>query len=133
MWFLRPYFPLIRSMFEWRGGVGFSIRALEVPEPRVRKRPFSFTEWAFSSLSVRALPVPWLKQKLCSFLFRKNWLQSGLMCWGLFFFLSFFRWEFKYIGTKMCVCAPMVGFSMIRDCNNGRIAWLAIFLAHRPP
>ena len=32
----------------------------------------------------------------------------------------------------MCVFAPIVGFSMIRNCNNGRIAWLAIFLAHRP-
>ena len=47
----------------------------------------------------------------------------------LFLFLCFFLCS--YISAKMCVCAPMVGFLMIRNCNNGRIAWLAIFLAHR--
>ena len=31
---------------------------MEVPEPRVRKRPLSLTNRAFSSLSDRALPVP---------------------------------------------------------------------------
>ena len=43
-WFLRPYFPLFRGMFVSRSGLRFSFRALEVPEPRVRKRPFSLTE-----------------------------------------------------------------------------------------
>ena len=40
-WFLRPYFPLIRGMFLLKSGLRFSIRALEVPEPRVRKMPLS--------------------------------------------------------------------------------------------
>ena len=40
-WFLRPYFPLIRGMFLLRSGLRFLIRALEVPEPRVRKMPLS--------------------------------------------------------------------------------------------
>ena len=56
-WFLRPYFPLIRGMFLLRSGLRFSFRALEVPDPRVRKRPLSLTNMGFSSLSVRALPV----------------------------------------------------------------------------
>ena len=43
-WFLRPYFPLIRGMFVFRSGLRFSFRALEVPQPRVRKRPFSLTK-----------------------------------------------------------------------------------------
>ena len=37
-WFLRPYFPLIRGIFLLKSGLRFSFRALEVPEPRVRKR-----------------------------------------------------------------------------------------------
>ena len=41
---LRPYFPLIRGMFVFRSGLRFLFRALEVPEPRMRKRPFSFTK-----------------------------------------------------------------------------------------
>ena len=57
-WFLRPYFPLIRGMFLLKSGLRFSFWALEVPEPRVRKRPLSLTNMAFSSLLVRALPVP---------------------------------------------------------------------------
>ena len=57
-WFLKPYFPLIRGMFVFRSSLRFSFRALEVPEPRVRKRPLSPTNRAFSSLSVWALPVP---------------------------------------------------------------------------
>ena len=57
-WFLEPYFPLIRGMFVFRSGLRFLFRALKVPEPRVRKRPLSPTNRAFSSLSVRALPVP---------------------------------------------------------------------------
>ena len=44
-WFLRPYFPLIRGMFLLRSGLRFSFRALEVPEPRVRKRPLSLLIW----------------------------------------------------------------------------------------
>ena len=51
-WFLRPYFSLIRGMFVFRSGLRFSFRALEVPEPRVRKRPFSLTKMTFSLLSV---------------------------------------------------------------------------------
>ena len=43
-WFLKPYFPLIRGMFVFRSGLRFSFRALEVPQPRVRKRPFSLTK-----------------------------------------------------------------------------------------
>ena len=39
-WFLMPYFPLIRGMFLLRSDLRFSFWALEVPEPRVRKRPF---------------------------------------------------------------------------------------------
>ena len=46
-WFLRPYFPLIRGMFLLRSGLRFSFRALEVPEPRVRKRPLSLLIWSF--------------------------------------------------------------------------------------
>ena len=44
-WFLKPYFPLIRGMFVFRSGLRFSFRALEMemPEPRVRKRPLSPT------------------------------------------------------------------------------------------
>ena len=60
-WFLSPYFPLIRGMFVFRSGLRFSFRALEVPESRVRKRPLSPTNRAFSSLSVRALPLPEMK------------------------------------------------------------------------
>ena len=37
-WFLRPYIPLIRGVF--KSGLRFSFGALEVPEPRVRKRPY---------------------------------------------------------------------------------------------
>ena len=40
-WFLRPYFPLIRGIFLLKSGLTFSLRALEVPEPKVRKRPLS--------------------------------------------------------------------------------------------
>ena len=36
----RPYFPLIRGMFLLRSGLRFSFLALEVPEPRVRKKPY---------------------------------------------------------------------------------------------
>ena len=39
-WFLKPYIPLIRGMFIFRSGLRFSFRALEVPELRVRKRPY---------------------------------------------------------------------------------------------
>ena len=56
-WFLEPYFPLIRGMFVFRSGLRFLFRALEVPEPRVRKRPLSPTNRAFSSLSVRAMII----------------------------------------------------------------------------
>ena len=35
-----------------------SFQALEVPKPRVRKRPFSLTKMAFSSLSDWAFAVP---------------------------------------------------------------------------
>ena len=43
-WFLRPYFPLIRGMFLLRSGLRFLFRALEMPELRVRKRPFLVSE-----------------------------------------------------------------------------------------
>ena len=39
-WFLRPYFPLIGGIFLLKSGLRFSFRALEVPEPRVKKRPY---------------------------------------------------------------------------------------------
>ena len=39
-WFLRPYFPLIRGMFVLKSGLRFLFRTLEVPQLRVRKRPF---------------------------------------------------------------------------------------------
>ena len=57
-WFLRPYFPLIRGIVVFRSSLRFSFQALEVPEPRVRKRPFSLTKMTFFSLSVGPLPVP---------------------------------------------------------------------------
>ena len=44
-WFLKPYFPLIRGMFVFRSGLRFSFRTLEVPELRVRKRPFYLLKW----------------------------------------------------------------------------------------
>ena len=44
MWFLRPYFPLIRGIFVFRSGLRFSFWALEVPELRVRKGSFSLTK-----------------------------------------------------------------------------------------
>ena len=50
-WLLRPYFPLIRGMFPLRSGLRFLFRSLDVPEPRVRKRPLSLSKVAFSSLS----------------------------------------------------------------------------------
>ena len=56
-WFLRPYFPLIRGIILLKSGLRFLFRALEVPEPRVRKRPLSPTNRAFSSLSVRAMII----------------------------------------------------------------------------
>ena len=66
-WFLKPYFPLIRGMFVFRSGLRFSFRALEVPEPRVRKRPLSptnkarkskkFTMGNFFSLDVCFRPI----------------------------------------------------------------------------
>ena len=34
-------------MFVFRSGLRFSFRALEVPEPRVRKRPLSLTSFLF--------------------------------------------------------------------------------------
>ena len=43
-WFLRPYFPLIRGVFVFRRGLRFSFQALEMPEPRVRKKLFSLTK-----------------------------------------------------------------------------------------
>ena len=39
-WFLRQYFNLIRGMFVLKSGLRFSYQPLEVPEPRIRKRPF---------------------------------------------------------------------------------------------
>ena len=48
-WFLKPNSPLIRGMFVFRSSLRFSFWALEVPEPRVRKRPLSPTNRAFSS------------------------------------------------------------------------------------
>ena len=49
-WFLRPYFPLIRGMFVFSGGLRFSFQALKVPKPRVRKKAFSLTKMTFFSL-----------------------------------------------------------------------------------
>ena len=46
-WFLKPYFPLIRGMFVFRSGLRFLFRALDVLEPRVRKRPLSLTSFLF--------------------------------------------------------------------------------------
>ena len=48
-WFLRPYFPLIKGMFPLISSLRFS---------RMWGRTLSLTSVAFSSLSVRALPVP---------------------------------------------------------------------------
>ena len=44
-WFLKPYFPLIRGKVS---GLRFLFRALEVPEPRVRRRPLSLTNMSGS-------------------------------------------------------------------------------------
>ena len=49
-WFLRPYFPLIRGIFVFWSSLRFLFRALEIPEPRVRKGAFSLTKMTFSSL-----------------------------------------------------------------------------------
>ena len=49
-WFLRPNFPLTRGRFVFRSGPRFSFLALEVPEPRVRKRSFSLTKKDFGNL-----------------------------------------------------------------------------------
>ena len=46
-WFLRPYFPLIRGMFLLRSGLRFSLWALEVPEPKVRKGTLSLKDVPF--------------------------------------------------------------------------------------
>ena len=58
-WFLKPYFPLISGTFVFRSGLRFSFRALEVPKPRVRKRPLWKVKADFSLLSVWALPSFW--------------------------------------------------------------------------
>ena len=39
-WFLRPFPSLIRGMFVLKNGLRIWFWALEVPEPRMRKRPF---------------------------------------------------------------------------------------------
>ena len=57
-WFLRPYFPLIRGMFLLRSGLRFSLWALEVPEPNVRKRTLSLKDVPFFLALVRSLPGP---------------------------------------------------------------------------
>ena len=48
-------------MFVFRSGLRFSFRALEVPEPRVRKRPLSPTNRAFSShfCARKSKKLPW--------------------------------------------------------------------------
>ena len=42
--------------FSW-GGLRFSFQALEVPEPRVRKRPFYLLKWPFPHSRVRAQTI----------------------------------------------------------------------------
>ena len=51
-WFPRPYFPLIWGMFVLRSGLRFSFWALEVPFPRVRKRPISLTKMKWSGAKI---------------------------------------------------------------------------------
>ena len=62
-WFLRPYFPLIRGMFLLRSGLRFSFRALEVPEPKVRKRPFFLLKWPFPHSQFEHFQCPTRKSK----------------------------------------------------------------------
>ena len=57
-WFLRPYFPLIGSIFVLKSGLRFLFRALEVPIRKVRKSHFLSWKRVFSSLSEWALPMP---------------------------------------------------------------------------
>ena len=56
-WFLRPYFPLIRGMFLLRSGLRFSLWALEVTEPKVRKRTLSLKDRPFF-LALGPVTVP---------------------------------------------------------------------------
>ena len=51
-WSLRPHFPLIRGMFVFRSGLRFLFQALEVPEPRVRKRPLYLLGGSFKCWKV---------------------------------------------------------------------------------
>ena len=81
--FLGLYFPQIRGMFGYRSGLRFSFWALEVPEPRVRKRSFSHTKMTSSLLSKRR------KSKTISD------YKHTLISEKLF-------WKFKPFGTVTC-------------------------------
>ena len=60
--FLENFPPLVAGTWtETKKCFLVDLRALEVPKPRVRKRSFSLTKMAFSSVSVRALSVPQTK------------------------------------------------------------------------
>ena len=71
-WFLRPYFPLIRGMFVFRSGLRFSFRALEVPEPRVRKRSLSLTKMT-TTKKYDTLTLWWFRDR--------QWCESPLIDW----------------------------------------------------
>ena len=101
--FMRPYIPLIRGMFVFRSGLRFSFRALEVPELRVRKRSFSFTNDYFDGWQF------WYPSWFCHWSFRR-WsvyqLQAGRTSWvpDTCLLLDFFRFPTK----------PNTGLKIIR-------------------
>ena len=73
-WFLRPYFPLIRGTFLLKSGLRFSFWALEVPEPRVRKRHLHFQNWLSTPYNIPPSPPIYCLHLWTSFIqkFRKN-------------------------------------------------------------
>ena len=70
-WFLRPYFPLIRGMFVFRSGLRFSFRALDAPEPRMRKRLFSLSKMKIQLCNMQYAIFPsenrWEGDRKCTF------------------------------------------------------------------
>ena len=73
-WFLKPYFPLIGDTFVFRSGLRFSFWALEVPEPRVRKRHLHFQNWLSTPYNIPPSPPIYCLHLWTSFIqkFRKN-------------------------------------------------------------
>ena len=57
-WFLRPYFPLIRGMFVLKSGLFIFVSDTGSAPTESEEKAILVVKVAFSSLSVRALPVP---------------------------------------------------------------------------